>query len=368
MNILVTAAGCPGFITICKAIRSSPLPNSIIHGCDMNNDAVGLYFADKSFVVPRGDSEDYISIVKKYCIDNNINLIIPASDTELLPLSLNRETFESIGCKILVAPQSSLESILDKSFLYKECKKNNDLKKIIPHFNVCSNTTELKLAYDNIASSFDNVCVKPARAHGSRGFRIISSIESKKEFFSNKPSASKISFESLYKIMNQGSEDFPSLLVMEYLSGEEFSVDCVSYNGKFHCVTRRRDIIKDGICSSGTVVKKQDLIDLSEIIYKNFGLKFNANIQFKYDSSGNPKLLEINPRVSGTMELCRGAGVNFVYAAIADSLNLNLPVDYFSVNWGTRMERVWEEIFYNEEKAFMLESTKSVLPLKATGN
>lgn len=362
MNILVTAAGCPGFITMCKSLKAIKTTKPIIiHGCDMNGESFGLKFADKSFAVPRGDSENYVDSVFSYCKKNKIDLLIPASDTELIPLSENKDLFKSINCQVLVSPLDSLKTILNKSDLYDYCLADEDLLKIVPRFKKCHDLKSLSSVYADFTSSKTQTCIKPVKAHGSRGFRVISTLESKEDFFNKKASANSITFDNLHQILSQGDENFPDLLLMEYLPGEEFSVDCVSYKNNFYCITRRRDTIKDGICSSGTAIKKDDLAAYSEMLYRKLNLSSNVNIQFRYDMDGNPKLLEINPRVSGTMELCRGAGINMLEASIYESLGLSLPEGYFKVQWGTKMQRVWEEVFFYKDEEFMLESVKSVI-------
>ena len=161
-------------------------------------------------------------------------------------------------------------------------------------------------------------------------------------------------------ILKEGDGTFPKLLVMEYLPGEEFSVDCIKSDNEFYCVTRRRDIIKDGICSSGEAIKKDDLIILSKDFYQKLDLEYNVNLQFRYDSAGNPKLLEINPRLSGTLELCRGAGVNFVSLGLDALLEIDSKKSV-EIKWGTKMQRVWEEVFFFEDETFTLENVNDVL-------
>jgi carbamoyl-phosphate synthase large subunit len=367
-NILVTAAGSPSFIATCKALRAIDfLEDLTIHGCDCNPDTVGLTFADKSFIAPYGNSDSYIPEIYEYCYHNDIKIIIPASDGELLPLSKNKEVFAEIGCTVLVSNPFSLDSVMNKLELFSLCKKSPFLNLLCPEFVVCKNVKEFRKAFEYISSLGHQVCVKPVTSHGSRGFRIIEDVQSKEDFFSKKPNPRAITFENICEIFSQGDGTFPDLLVMEYLPGEEYSVDCMANGEDFYCVSRRRDIIKEGICSSGLAIKNHELIDFSKKLYKKFGLQYVANIQFRYDSSGYPKLLEINPRVSGTMELCRGAGLSFVELAIATAMNRKISSRDFEIKWGTKMVRIWEELFYYDDYSYFLESAKFVLLNKNAG-
>ena len=234
MNILLTAAGSPVFIPVCKSLKSNKnIDKLIIHTCDMNPNAIGLKIADNFFLVPPGNSPYYISKVFSYCKENNIDLIIPAADEELLPLSKNREKFLEIGCKILVSDSLVLKNVQNKAFLYNACI-NIGLKEIVPEFKVCTSISGFENCYSEIYKKGHTVCVKPAFSHGSRGFRVFRDLLTKEDFFNKKPNPRSITYESFCKILNQDSKSFPSLLVMEYLPGEEYSVDCLQTKSDFY--------------------------------------------------------------------------------------------------------------------------------------
>jgi len=57
-------------------------------------------------------------------------------------------------------------------------------------------------------------------------------------------------------------------------------------------------------------------------------------------------VLEINPRVQGTISAALGAGVNLPLLAVKQELGLPImPYELF-VKWGVRFSRYWEEVFY----------------------
>jgi carbamoyl-phosphate synthase large subunit len=58
-------------------------------------------------------------------------------------------------------------------------------------------------------------------------------------------------------------------------------------------------------------------------------------------------VIEINPRVAGTIVMGVGAGANLPYLGVKYALGESLPpVD---VEWGTRMVRYWQELFRTPE-------------------
>lgn len=360
MKVLITAAGSPGFLSFCKSLKENSLGiNFEIHACDANPEATGFSFCDNFFVAPYGNSPEYIPRMYQYCFMNDISVIIPCSDGELVPLSKNVDKFKKIGCEVLVSSENSLERTLDKFNLLEECSRDKYLDSICPEYYLCSNFSEITKAYISITSSGKKACIKPVKSHGSRGFRVIEELQSHKDFFSKKASANSITFENLKSILK--GKRIPKVLVMEYLEGEEYSVDCFRFFSDFYCVTRRRDKINSGICSSGEAIEKNDLMRFSRILCNKFSLDYNINIQFKYDSNGNAKILEINPRVAGTMELSRGAGINFLELSICKAFSIIPQKKNYEVKWGTKMERIWEELFIGEDSNYILYGNKKLL-------
>ena len=56
-------------------------------------------------------------------------------------------------------------------------------------------------------------------------------------------------------------------------------------------------------------------------------------------------LLEINPRVQGTISAALGAGVNLPVLAVKQELGMPISQNELLVNWGTKFVRYWEELF-----------------------
>ena len=60
-------------------------------------------------------------------------------------------------------------------------------------------------------------------------------------------------------------------------------------------------------------------------------------------AAASSKVIEINPRVSGTIVMCVGAGANLPYLGVKYALGE--PIPPVDVEWGTRMVRYWQELF-----------------------
>jgi hypothetical protein len=102
------------------------------------------------------------------------------------------------------------------------------------------------------------------------------------------------------------------LMVTEWLPGTEYTVDCVSdMKGRLlHSCARIRGQIGRGI-SLGTKPASDPVFDAyAAAISEELQVRGPWFAQFKRDSEGGLKLLEVNARVAGSMALTRYSGVN----------------------------------------------------------
>ncbi|MBL7722079.1 MAG: ATP-grasp domain-containing protein, partial [Chitinophagaceae bacterium] len=72
----------------------------------------------------------------------------------------------------------------------------------------------------------------------------------------------------------------------------------------------------------------------------------NIGIQVKANDEGEFLVLEINPRVQGTISASLGAGVNLPLLAVKQELGLPILPEELIIKWGVRFSRYWEEVFY----------------------
>lgn len=109
-----------------------------------------------------------------------------------------------------------------------------------------------------------------------------------------------------------------NLLVMEYLPGEEYTVDCINdLHGKLlFCGPRLRGQINRGIAVGTRTQAHAQIQDYIQIIAANLRIEGPWFAQFKTSASGHPTLMEINARVGGSMTATRLAGVNIPLMAL----------------------------------------------------
>jgi carbamoyl-phosphate synthase large subunit len=342
INILMTGAGAPGAPGIIKCIQQDKRFN--IHLCDSNQFAVGQFLSkSKFYVIPKADDPDFIDKIINICTTNSISVILPLVTKELFVFAKYKKKLKSLSINVMVSESDALNIANDKGKLYNFLQ---DKGSFLPKYSIA-------LKYDDFIKGIEKlnfpdlpVCIKPSVSNGSRGFRIINNnINEKDLLFNYKPDSTVVNFSVIEHILRDNT--FPELLVCEYLPGAEYSVDCVANNGEMTiAIPRIRTKIIGGISVEGQIVKNEEIIKMSMDIINLLKLHGNIGIQFKLSINNEIKLLEINPRVQGTIVTAFGAGVNMPLIAIKQELGMEITEEELSVKWGTRFIRYWNEVYF----------------------
>jgi carbamoyl-phosphate synthase large subunit len=345
ITVMVTAAGAPGAPGIIKSLRQNKERRIRIIGTDINPDSAGLYLADKSYIVPPGKAPDFIPRMLEIAASEKIDAIQPLATDELPAFAENAHRFEKIGTKVLVSKPEALEIANNKGKLYRFLEARGIPT---PKSFMVTQRPDLEKAVYEIGYPALPVCVKPQVSKGGRGFRILREDINRLETLLNaKPDSTLITLGDMLSILN-GNNRFPELVVMEHLPGDEYSVDLLVKDGEpLAIVPRKRDAIKLGVSFVGTIEQNDKVINMATAISRALGLDYNINLQLKYAADGIPKIIEINPRVSGTIVLGTGGGVNMPYLGVKLAMGEAIPK--VSPVYNTRMIRYWQEIFIDPQ-------------------
>lgn len=339
----MTGAGAPGAAGILKCLWQDPAIR--VSMVDANPNAVGRYLNNDDFEkVPLATDPRYIDAMLAICRKKNIHIVLPLVTRELIPLANHIKGFEIAGSKVLVSPSSSLEIANNKSRMYVFLDERG-IK--VPDYRIVRTIEEFSLAASELGFPANTICFKPSVSNGSRGFRIINSFINEADLlFNEKPNSTYITMSEAYRILS--SAPFPELLVSEYLPGEEFSVDCLTRNGEtILAAPRSRLKMVNGISVEGEFTQDVEIIDYCTQINRELQLHGNIGIQLKKSAEGKFLILEINPRVQGTVAAALGAGINFPVLAVKQELGLPILPEELYVNWGTKFSRYWSEVFYH---------------------
>lgn len=345
VGVFLTGAGAPGAPGIIKSLRAVKERKIRIVGGDANiSAAVGAGMLNKIVSLPIAESPQFIDTLLEICRREKIDVVLPLVTRELIPLSRHKELFRENGISISVSETAPLEIANNKCLLMEYCRENNIPA---PDFRLVKTVDEFKIAAASLGYPDRKICFKPPVSNGQRGFRIIDDSKNRMDSLINeKPSNVFIGYDEFLAICRSASY-FPDLIVMEYLPGEEYSVDVLVNNGRYiSAIPRSRDHIKMGISFVGSAVYDEEIIESSKQIVEGLGLHGNIGLQFRRDGKGIPRIIESNPRVQGTIVLCTAAGENMVYEAV--KLALGETPEKPDIKWGIKMIRYWDELFLDE--------------------
>jgi len=241
--------------------------------------------------LPYVNDEDFEKELFALVEKRNIDFIIPAHDDVAYALS----AIEAIESKVIGQSREVNEIVRFKDRTYSYFTGILPLAKVF--------TSEEQLEFP--------LFVKPKRGQGSQDSFLIRDAG---EFGRFKESFS--------------AEEF---VWMEYLDGEEYTVDCFSDHGELlYSGARTREKTIRGISVLSRYAEESSLQEefahYAEIISGRLQLHGLWFFQMKRDRRGVLKLLEVAPRVSGTMMVNRARGVNFVELAIYQKLGYAVDI------------------------------------------
>ncbi|TGE31680.1 ATP-grasp domain-containing protein [Desulfosporosinus sp. Sb-LF] len=275
----------------------------ISHGC-VNNylQEVADYFE----VEPSLDGKNYVDYCLNFCLKHEIELFVPRYNVTTL---INyKEEFDRIGVKVMFIGSSEIYQLLESKIKTYEVLSNIDIVAIPKTFCV-KNYEDFQIAYTKIIEIGSSACMKPISGIGGNGFKkIIETMTEIDELYQS--TGSTISKDRIARILKD-SQNVEPFIVMEYLEGDEFSIDCLANKGELiRAIPRRKlDFYRQNI------EHREDLIAIAQKLTKKFNLNYLYNIQLKYHK-GKVYLIEINTRMSGGIHKSSLAGVNFLYLAI----------------------------------------------------
>lgn len=346
-TILITCATGLGYPSYIKCLYKKNRKKLRIIGTASTKDAVGFAFVDKGYLVGNPDSDLFIKELLKICLKEKVKILIPTAPKELLPVASHIGDFKKIGTSVLISPVESINLTEDKNKFFNFCKGINIPT---PDFFRASNYEELRKAIFQLGYPEKKVCFKPAISSGTRGFRILSDKNDKLRDLLDGQSDNSIEINEAMSIFKNVKE-FPDMLVMEYLPGDEYSVDVLAKNGKaLIVVPRLRTKIILGASFGGIVTRQAEITAYSKEIVSKLNLNGIVGIQFKISEDKIPKVLEVNPRIHGCMVLAAAAGANLLEAAVAEELygKFNVP----KIKWGTKLIRYYEEVYQDKNGIF----------------
>jgi hypothetical protein len=233
--------------------------------------------------LPFVGAPEWLEKLNAVIAEHGIEYVYPAHDSALIALA-EAEERGLLRCGVLASPASS-------------CRICRSKKRTVDFFRTFLRVPRL---YQSVAEIETwPAFLKPDVGQGSKGARKVENPE----------------------LCSQIMRLDPSLLLMEYLPGTEYTVDCFT-NGSGDLLfsqPRTRERTANGISVRTSVVSRSDLVDMAKTINTHLRLRGAWFFQAKEAIDGQPALMEIASRVAGAMGLCRAMGVNLPLMTLYDA-------------------------------------------------
>lgn len=267
--------------------------------------------ADSFYLEPvEEDPEAYVEWLLNLCRTQEFPWLWPQSRWSLLLRMQDR--FAAAGIR-LIRPCPDVETL---AVLHDKARANARLAALgmsLPQTESITTGEAFRRSLAALGGGARRVCVKPAESIYGLGFRLIDDAKRPLDRLLGNDSFTIGSAE--FAALLDTAEGRP-FLAMEYLAGDERSMDCLAQDGQLvRAVIRCKSLVAQGrwqmieTDSEGWAIAAQ--------VVAEFGLNSLVNIQTRErlhaDGRREPCFLEVNPRMSGGIDMACQAGLNLPY-------------------------------------------------------
>ena len=271
-RVLIFPAGSEISFEIVNALKYSKFVELI--GGTSTVDHSEFIFKELITDFPYVDSENFLSFLNAKISEHRIDCVYPAHDSMSVFLS---EHANEIHATCIITDEFTTKTCRSKKAIY-ELFAGEDF---IPRMYASADEVD----------AFP-VFLKPEIGQGSQG---------------------TLKVDSKDELLRALKED-PSRIICEYLPGMEYTVDCFTDSEGTLRVAKLRDRerIRMGISvRSRSLDHDARVQEIASRINSRLHFKGAWFFQLRRNTSGEYMLMEISPRIPGTMGVSRNAGINF---------------------------------------------------------
>lgn len=298
MNILISSAGRR--VSLVREFQielKKKFSEGSVFTTDMKPElSAACNISDKYFQVPAVTSKNYIDYILDICLKNEVKIVIPTIDTELLILSKNKELFKKKNINLIISEVNFIEICRDKRLTHK-------------FFDDYMIRRAKELDRDDLKFP---LFIKPFDGSCSKDIFVIQNMGQLTD----------------YHLQND------NFMFLEYLDPKnhtEFTVDTYyDKNSNLKAVIPRERIeIRSGEVNKG-ITRRNELVPFIENKLSHLpGAVGCITMQF-FQNNINKKFygIETNPRFGGGYPLSYLAGANFPKMLIEEYI-ANKKIDYY---------------------------------------
>jgi hypothetical protein len=292
INVLVFPGGTEIGLEVHKSLSWCKEINLYSAGSAVSSHAP--YVFSRHVNIPSVHNPEFIDSLNGVIDENGIDFVIPAHDDVIVALAQNSQ---KIHARIVTSPLTTCLIARSKSETYRVLSDSIPVPVRFPDADVIERFP---------------VFVKPDRGQGSQHAQVVHNA----------------------RHLEQALATRDDLIILEYLPGEEFTIDCFSdrERGLLFCGARQRIRTRSGISMDSTPVQDDIWEEYAKQISRRLEFHGAWFFQAKRDRHGIPKLLEVAPRIAGTMSVNRVLGVNFPLLSIFEQLRIPIEIRFNKID------------------------------------
>lgn len=280
------------------------------------------------------------SAVKEELETYHYDLVIPMNDDVAILLSEHKGDLKNLTT-IAVNDWDTIQYSIDKLKTMKVC-----MDKGLPCPKTFMNTVEFIDAQDSDIKY--PLVIKPRTGCGAVGFHISHSREDALEY------------------LLRAERKYGPCLIQEYIPQDDLQYKCelfIDRNGELKgaCVFAkvRWYPIEGGSSCLNETVNRPDIIESCAALLKAISWRGYADIDLIQDSrDGMAKIMEINPRITGSVKICFQAGINFAKLIVDDFLG-KVVAPQFNVKYHSYMRYMHTDILWFIKSPHRFKTTPS---------
>lgn len=294
-------------------------------------------FPDRK-IIDKTSKEDYegkLNIISNLILSDEFQIIVPTTDFSAILLSQNKKSL-SDHAYIAVCDWETLQIAADKLNTMRVCM-NNDIPctKTLLDISTVQDIINAKLQYP--------IVVKPRISYGAIGFQVIDSEE------------------KLLKILHKPEIDLSQLIIQEYIPQNDIQYETAIFVDEQNNVKtslifskNRWFPVNGGSSTLNITVDDEDIRTSCTKLVKLINWRGCADIDLIRDPrDGVAKIMEINPRVSGSVKICFLAGVDMARQILESAIGETVT-EYANYTIGIRLRAIHTDLlwFINSKNRF----------------
>lgn len=323
ITVLITCAGSGVGQSVIDSLNL--IKGYKIIGCDGKRNVYAHAYCDKFLTVPSIYSDGYIDHLIALSNKENVDVIIPGHDYELLLFSENYQKFKDNNIEVVVSEPKIIAASRNKQQWFDYFSKYNC--KIVPTYSV-------KVFKQNPDSSIFPAIVKPVGGSASQGILILNRLEELEQANDDDiiqpylfPREDDKNYQTIKKAVSNG----------KLVQLSEISIQLIfSKKSKLSGVFISKNTLKDGVPIFVDTIKPEEFEYLDEImkfvpVCEEKGVKGPVNIQGRVTPKGI-FFFEMNMRFTGITGNRALLGFNEVDYLVKDFLEQPAKIENYSIN------------------------------------